>query len=149
MQLVKAKEKDIPELVRISKQAFDSDVLVGGNEVGGPPDYDSANWHMAMMKEGHLLTAFVDDKIVGGAIVFLDEKNPSVLYIGRIFVDPSQFKKGYGIAIMEQIEKSYPDISTWKLETPVWNIRINRLYQKLGYQEIMRDDESVYYEKIR
>lgn len=97
-----------------------------------------------MMKEGHLFTALNHERIVGGAIIFVDK---GVMYIGRIFVDPSEFKKGYGIAIMKQLESLYPDVLRWKLETPVWSIRTNRFYTKLGYTEMRRDDESVYYQK--
>ena len=46
MKLVKTKKEDIKELVRISKEAFDSDVLVGADETGGPPEYDNEDWHI-------------------------------------------------------------------------------------------------------
>lgn len=146
MQLLGAKKEHIKELVRISKAAFDSDISVGAEQIGGPPDYDSVDWHINMMKEGHLFTALDHDKIIGGAIIFTDK---STMYIGRIFVDPSEFKKGYGIEIMEQLENLYPDISCWQLDTPVWNIRTNSFYTKLGYIEMKRDEESVYYQKKR
>ncbi|MCI8717619.1 MAG: GNAT family N-acetyltransferase [Lachnospiraceae bacterium] len=149
MELIRAKEGDIKELVRISKEAFDSDVLVGATEAGGPPEYDNVDWHIKMMKEGHLFTAFQNDKIVGGIIIFLDENNSWFMYIGRIFVDPSEFRKGYGIAIMEEIEKIYPDVSTWMLDTPMWNVRTNSFYKKLGYCEKKREHGTVYYEKRR
>ena len=71
------------------------------------------------------------------------------MYIGRIFVDPSEFRKGYGIAIMEEIEKIYPDVSTWMLDTPMWNVRTNSFYKKLGYCEKKREHGTVYYEKRR
>jgi hypothetical protein len=48
---------------------------------------------------------------------------------------------------MENIEKMFPNITTWHLETPVWNIRTNSFYKKLGYLEMYRDKESVYYQK--
>ena len=69
------------------------------------------------------------------------------MYVGRIFVDPIHFRKGYGIAIMEEIEKMYPDISTWMLDTPAWNIRTNSFYKKIGYFEKKRDEGEVVYQK--
>ena len=48
---------------------------------------------------------------------------------------------------MEEIEKKF-DAEKIKLDTPVWNVRTNRFYQKCGYTETGRDDESVYYEKV-
>lgn len=145
MVLRKAIASEIPELTRISKAAFDTDNLVGNPETGGPPDYDSASWHESMMDNGNLYTAICEDKIVGATVLFpnADQKE---IYIGRIFVDPVHFRKGYGIAIMELVERMFPGFLC-KLDTPLWNVRTNRFYTKLGYQEIGRDGETVYYQK--
>lgn len=59
------------------------------------------------------------DGIVGGAIVFVDPKNTAVLYIGRIFIDPTHFRKGYGIKIMELLESIDSNIRVLKLDTPI------------------------------
>ena len=147
MILVKAEKEHIPALVEISKKAFDSDITVGASGVGGPPDYDSEEWHIKMMEEGHLFTAIDGERIVGGILVFGDENNASFLYVGRIFVDPDLFRKGYGIRIMEQIERMNPAVTTWCLDTPIWNQRTNRFYPKIGYVEKGRDAETVYYQK--
>ena len=140
-----SKNEDIPELTRISKAAFDTDCLVGGRSAGGPPDYDSESWHAKMMECGNLYTAIDQNTIIGGAVLFpnADQKK---IYIGRIFIDPVHFQKGYGITIMEQIARMHPGFLC-KLDTPVWNIRTNRFYTKLGYQETGREGETVYYQK--
>ena len=145
MVLQKTAPLEIAELTRISKTAFDTDCLVGAAESGGPPDYDSVAWHESMMVSGNLFTAMCEGKLIGGAILFPDA-NHKEIYIGRIFVDPAHFRKGYGIAIMEQIEKMFHGFFC-KLDTPVWNVRTNRFYTKLGYQETGRDEETVYYQK--
>lgn len=146
LSLIKTEEGHILELVRISKDAFESDVLVGAPIGDVPPQYDSVEWHMDMMKEGHLFTAIVDEKIVGGAILFFDSKNNTV-YIGRIFVDPAEFKKGYGMAIMKEIESMYSNVSAFHLDTPEWNVRTNRFYKKLGYKELKKEEGFVFYQK--
>ena len=140
-----SKKEDIPELTRISKAAFDTDNLVGNPETGGPPDYDSASWHEKMTDDGNLYTAIDQNTIIGGAVLFPDVEQKE-LYIGRIFIDPEHFQKGYGIAIMERVERMFPGFLC-KLDTPLWNVRTNRFYAKLGYQEIGRDEETVYYQK--
>ena len=147
MTLIKTTMEHIPTLVQISKDAFDSDITVGASSKGGPPEYDSIEWHIEMMKQGHLFTAMEGSTIVGGSIVFRDERNASFMYVGRIFVKPDLFKKGYGIRIMEQIEAMDPAITTWCLDTPIWNQRTNRFYQKIGYVETSRDAEFIYYQK--
>ncbi len=144
MEFRKATEEDIPILTEISKSAFHSDVSVGGKEKDGPPGYDSCQWYRDMMKENHLFTYTDHKEIIGGAVLFTEKSN---LYIGRIFISPRFFRKGYGQLLMQEIENYFPDINKIKLDTPVWNSRTNRFYRKCGYTEINRDQEAVYYEK--
>ena len=146
MKLENAELKHIERIVAISKAAFDSDINVGASEAGGPPDYDSIAWHIQMKNEGHLLQAVIDGEIVGGAILYVDEEGET-LYIGRIFIDPVHYRKGYGLSLMKMVEFYYPGIKTIKLDTPLWNVRTNAFYTKLGYREVKRDDGFAYYQQ--
>ena len=146
MKLENAQWEHIERIVAISKAAFDSDINMGAPEPGGPPDYDSIPWHMQMLNEGHLLQAVADGEIVGGAILFVDDDGET-LYIGRIFIDPAHYRKGYGLSLMELVESHYAGIRKIKLDTPLWNVRTNAFYTKLGYREVKRDEEFAYYEK--
>ena len=147
LQFLLANTADAVSLVGISKHAVDSDVKVGANCAGGPPGYSSLPFHTKMARM-NCLYKLVDDNglIVGGAVLFPKEAE---LNIGRIFVTPGHFRKGYGIFIMQQIETSFPDVKIFTLDTPIWNIRTNAFYQKLGYAEVRRDGDFVYYEKRR
>ena len=145
LQLLKASTADAVTLVGISKHAFDTDVEVGGSFVGGPPGYSSLPFHTKMARMNYLYKLVDDDGLtVGGAVLFPKEAE---LNIGRIFVAPEHFRKGYGIFMMQQIEAMFPDVKVFTLDTPVWNIRTNAFYRKLGYTEIRRDSDFVYYEK--
>ena len=146
MVLENAELKNIERIVAISKAAFDSDINVGTFEPEAPPYFDSVPWHIQMKNEGHLLQVVIDGEIVGGAILFLDTDRET-LYVGRIFIDPVHHRKGYGISLMKMIETFYPGIKKIKLDTPIWNIRTNSFYTKLGYCEAKREDGFVYYEK--
>ena len=144
MELTKAGTSDALVINSISKRAFDSDIAVGAPSKIGPPGYQSVSFHVKMAKANHLYKLSVDGLIVGGAILFVDG---SQLNIGRIFVDPEYFRKGYGIFIMQEIERIFPDAKEILLDTPVWNVRTNAFYQKLGYIEYKKDDEFIYYIK--
>ena len=146
MKLENAEMKHVERIVAISKAAFDSDINVGASEAGGPPEYDSVSWHIQMKNEGHLLQVVMDGEIVGGAIVFVDEDGET-LYIARIFLDPVHYRKGYGLSLMKMVETFYPGIKKIKLDTPLWNVRTNAFYTKLGYREVKRDQEFAYYQK--
>lgn len=148
MQLTLAQRENVAELVRMSKEAFDSDVSVGSTEPGGPPEYDDYDWHVKMRDEGHLYQATVDGTLVGGALLYCDPRDKSTVYIGRIFIDPAYYRKGYGMQLMHAIE-AMEGASKWVLDTPLWNRRTNAFYQKLGYTLVRKDDEFAYYQKTR
>ena len=146
LQFLRASTADAVSLMCISKKAFDSDVEVGASSVGGPPGYNSLSFHTKMARMNCLYKLVDDYKIVGGALLFLKDNE---LNIGRIFVDPEYFRKGYGIFMMQQIEESFAEVKVFTLDTPIWNVRTNAFYQKLGYVEVRRDGDFVYYEKLR
>lgn len=70
--LLRATKEQVPLIVQISKESFDSNIEVGAKVKGGPPYYDSVEWHEQMIEEGHLYAAIEKDKIIGGDILFQD-----------------------------------------------------------------------------
>ena len=147
LQFKKAGTSDALVLNSISRQAFDSDTEVGAASRGGPPGYQSVSFHIRMARMNHLFK-LVDGNgvILGGAILF---QKGDTLNVGRIFIDPQHFRKGYGILMMREIEALYQDVRSFTLDTPVWNTRTNAFYTRLGYSEVKRDTDFVYYSKIR
>ena len=148
MYIVRAEENQVKTIVDMSVRAFETDVNVGGTKGDCPPEYDSVEWHKHMAREGHLYQAMIGNDIVGAAIIFPDETKNSV-YIGRIFIDSVYHGKGYGIRLMECIEKNYPFAAEFNLDTPCWNVRTNAFYEKLGYQIIKEEDGLVFFRKTR
>ena len=146
LEFRKAGTSDVPVLNSLSKQAFDTDVEVGGTSTGGPPGYMSVPFHMKMARTGHLYKLTENGLIIGGALLFHDGVE---LNVGRIFINPEHFRKGYGIRMMEAIEDMFTNVKVFTLDTPVWNIRTNAFYTKLGYTEVRRDGDFIYYAKQR
>ncbi len=99
-----------------------------------------------MKNKGHLLQVVIDGEITGVAILFVD-KDGETLYIGRIFLDPVHYRKGYGLSLMKTGKTFYPGIRKIKLDTPLWNVRMNVFYTKLSYFEVKRDNGFAYYQK--
>ena len=146
MYIVKAEENQVEKIVDMSISAFETDVNVGGTKDDCPPEYDSVEWHKQMVREGHLYQAMIGKDLVGAAIIFQDETKNSI-YIGRIFIDSIYHRKGYGIRLMECIEKNFPSAAEFDLDTPCWNERTNAFYKKLGYRIIKIEDGFVFYRK--
>lgn len=144
---IKAGTADALVLTGISRQAFNSDVEVGAASPGGPPGYQSVSFHAKMARMNHLFKLTDENGVIlGGAILF---RQGDTLNIGRIFIDPQHFRKGYGIFMMREVEAMFPDVKAFTLDTPVWNIRTNAFYKKLKYLEEKRDADFVYYSKKR
>lgn len=147
LQFMKAGTSDALVLNSISKQAFDSDAEAGAASTGGPPGYQSVSFHVKMARMNHLFKlADENGVIIGGAVLF---RQGDTLNVGRIFIDPQHFRKGYGILMMREIEALYPDVKVFTLDTPAWNTRTNAFYTKLGYAEVKRANDLVYYAKSR
>ena len=146
LQFMKAGTSDALVLNAISRLAFDSDTEVGAPSAGGPPGYMSLKYHIKMAKSGHLFKLTQNGLIIGGAVLF---RNGDTLNIGRIFIDPQHFRKGYGTCMMREIEALFPDARLFTLDTPAWNTRTNALYTGLGYSEVKRNSDFVYYSKTR
>ena len=146
LQFMKAGTSDALVLNAISRLAFDSDTEVGAPSAGGPHGYMSLKYHMKMAKSGHLFKLTQNGLIIGGAVLF---RNGDMLNIGRIFIDPQHFRKGYGTCMMREIEALFPDARLFTLDTPAWNTRTNAFYTGLGYSEVKRDADFVYYSKTR
>ncbi len=146
LQFSKAGTSDALVLNCISKSAFDSDAEAGAPAKGGPPGYMSLPFHMKMARTNHLFKLTDNGLIVGGAILFPEKDR---LNIGRVFVSPEHFRKGYGTYMMRETEAMFPDVKEFTLDTPAWNVRTNRFYQKLGYTEVKRNREFVWYMKKR
>ncbi|MED9969661.1 MAG: GNAT family N-acetyltransferase [Ruminococcus sp.] len=148
MYIIKAEANQVDQIVDMSIRAFETDVNVGGAKGECPPGFDSVEWHKQMAREGHLYLAKIENDLVGAAVIFPDETKSSV-YIGRIFIDSVYHRKGYGIRLMECIEKNYSSAAEFNLDTPCWNERTNAFYKKLGYRIVKVEDGFVFYRKIK
>ena len=144
LELLQASTADALTITGISRRAFQSDVEVGGDEKAGPPGYMSVPYYTKMARSNHLFKLVDNGLIIGGAVLFLDNEK---LNIGRIFIGPENYRKGYGVFLMQEIEALYPSVKEFTLDTPIWNIRTNSFYTKIGYTEIRRDNDFVYYSK--
>ena len=146
MYIVKAEANHVEKIVDMSIRAFETDLNVGGAKGDCPPGFDSVEWHEQMAREGHLYRAMIRKDLVGAAILFHDETK-NIVYIGRIFIDSIYHRKGFGIRLMDCIEKNFPWAAEFHLDTPCWNERTNAFYKRLGYRIIKVEDGFVFYRK--
>ena len=139
----KAKIEDAETLTEIQKRTFDDDSrrfggLPAGGPVphvfGGPPGYDSVDWTLWAMKTGIYYKILAGDQIIGAVILF--DMHKRHFNLGRIFVDPDWQDQGIGSQAIRFIEKTFPYVKRWSLDTPEWAIRNHHFYEKLGYVKV-------------
>ena len=76
----------------------------------------------------------LDDKIVGGAIVKIDNKTQHN-HLEILFVFPQEHTKGIGYAAWKEIEATFPETKIWKTCTPYFEKRNIHFYvNKCGFQ---------------
>lgn len=149
IQLLPAKPQDIMMLTAFSKWAFETDVQVGAPALAGPPGYKSNQFYSKMNRAKYLYSFFCQRHNHWRRSFNPGRKSQrgTQVEIARIFLNPEHFKKGYGLKLMQAAEALFPDAKSFILDTPVWNIRTNCFYQKLGYTEYKRNEEFVFYKK--
>jgi RimJ/RimL family protein N-acetyltransferase len=145
----KAKPEDAKTLALVSGRAFDNDVHYGAPGKGGPPGYKSDMWQIRMMARSHYYKILLDDNcthLIGGFIVFQNAFGDCEL--GRIFIDPEYQNQGIGTQAMAFMDHAFPEARRWTLGTPLWNLRTQHFYEKVGYVKIgMEGSDGVRYEK--
>ena len=145
----RAKLEDAKPLALASWRAFNHDVHYGAPSKGGPPGYRSAQFQGKAMKWGIYYKIVSDYQIIGGIIVF--DKGGGHFELGRIFLDPEHQNQGIGSQALRFVEEAFPQARRWTLDTPRWNQRTQRFYEKMGYVRVGegRPDGSLcLYEKI-
>jgi GNAT superfamily N-acetyltransferase len=134
VSVVEAVEEDAETFAQISKRAFDTDVDVGAPGPGGPPGYDSPEFHIRIREFLDCYKILLDGATVGG--VFVGKVNEEHLVLERIFVDPDLHKRGIATRATELVWELYPEARLWTLGTPEWNVRTKRFYEKLEFTQV-------------
>jgi GNAT superfamily N-acetyltransferase len=135
IRFVKAGIEDADLLTEIQKRAFDDDSQrFAGRPAGGPPGYDSVGWTLWAMKAGIYFRILAGNRVVGGLILF--DMHKRHFNLGRIFVDPGWQNRGIGAQAVRFVEKAFPYVTRWSLDTPEWAVRNHHFYEKLGYVKV-------------
>lgn len=151
VELQPAGIEDADILTETCRNAFDSDSEFGAPGPGGPPGYDSVEWNVDKIKNRYLHYYKIREgnEIIGGFIA--GDRGPDYMVCERIWVDPSQMRKGIGTRTFHLIWNLYPSADLWVLGTPEWNTRTNPFYQSIGFVQIGKTHEyswnGIYYEK--
>jgi ribosomal protein S18 acetylase RimI-like enzyme len=127
----KATTEDAEELLRIKVRAFAWDLEKYGM---APPGYDSLEDLISAINKARYYKILYSDKAVGAFSLY--EKGTSHFELGSLYIDPDYHDKGIGSKVVELMEKEYPQIVKWTLDTPYLSFRNHHFYEKMGYVKI-------------
>ena len=141
--IVKAKYKDLQEILNLQYLAYQSEAeLFGSKDI--PPLKQTLDKVIEEFNNGIILKLTDENGAIIGS-VRATEKNGTV-YIGKLMVHPDHRCKGYGTKLLSEIESCYPD-KRYELFTSTRSVDNIRLYEKVGYKIFDRkpvDDELVF-----
>ncbi len=132
--IIPAEEKDATGLRNICIKAFEEDKKLYGTM---PPNIEKVSWHRQNIKSGLYYKIIEEGKIVGGIKLFNSGKGH--MRLGTIYIDPDYQNKHIGTEAITIIEREFPDINKWSLDTPYKSYRNHHFYEKLGYKKIAEE----------
>lgn len=147
LQFELANKLDAKNLTNVSKDAFHTDFTVAGRKtIGGPPGYDSIEFHEKMILESSkFFKILLDGNIIGG--FWFNFMNAEEAYLYRVFLDPEFHNVGVGLQVFDFLFHCFPSIKLWTLKVPVWNTRTPSFYIKLGFEITEKTDKFIYFQK--
>jgi uncharacterized protein YjbI with pentapeptide repeats len=145
--------QDAEELTAIMKKTFDEEAAkwLPNKDVVDynikPPGYSSLEVTKYMIEELKYYKIMYRDEIIGGIIVTVSGQ--SYGRIDRVFVNPVYQGKGVGSKAIGFIEKEFPHVRAWDLETSSRQLNNHHFYEKMGYKTTFEtEDEFCYVKQI-
>lgn len=130
IELIGFEESDMNEFTELAIQSFVEDKELYGDY---PPLIDIEHRSLCLIHQGNTFKILKDGKMIGGTIIFSDNKGHYTL--GAIFIHPSYQNQGIGEQVLHLVEDRYPDAKSWYLDTPYLSYRNHHFYEKMGYRK--------------
>lgn len=132
IKISKSSMKEAGSLLKIQTEAFKED-LKKYKDYDSSPAAESLDFFKYRMENSLHYTIFVDGEMAGG--ICLVKVSDAHYYLFRIFLRPKYQNKGLGTKILSKIEKQFPRVRKWSLDTPRDNERNRHVYEKFGYKK--------------
>jgi len=145
VRLLPATEADAGEIHTLQLAAFLSEGQAY-DDLSIPPLVEDAEASVQRLKAGGVLKAVAGTRIVGSIQVTVDG---AVARIGRLIVAPDWQGRGLGSRLLKVAEQLAPaDVTSYELFTGAESDRNLELYQKAGYREVRREQQTAKVELV-
>ena len=128
-----ATKNDLTDLRDLSVNAFDEDKSYRPPSINGgdPPGIETIEKHEEWLYSNTYLKCTVNGNIVGSCILHIEGQKGLLFGLN---VNKQHMNKGIGSWIISEIQKKFPQVSTWSLETPDYATRNHHFYKKNGFK---------------
>lgn len=132
--LEKLGEKDISIVHQIQKLTFEN--LYSKYKDEGSPFIESESSLLEKIKRpnDHFYFIKKNEEIIGYVRIATNDSQTKAK-IGPIGIVPKNEEQGYGTKSMLLVEKEFPTVKEWYLDTILQEPKLTHLYTKLGYNE--------------
>lgn len=145
MEILKAKNVDLPEILALQYLAYQSEAeLFKSRDI--PPLKQTLEELQEEFNNGVILKLVTDENVIIGSVrAYLRD---GTAYIGKLMVHPDYRRRGFAGMLLEEIESCFP-AARYELFTSTRSEDNMRLYQKCGYEAFdckkMNDELSFVY----
>lgn len=148
LKLLEATEEDAKQIVELLIRVYNDDLKKWSKtEVEAfIPGYDSEEMQKFHMKYGAYYKIMLEEKIVG--VILASNTGTYHDRIDRLYIDVEYQDKKLGTEVMNLIEKEFPYVTVWTLDTSKKSLRNQHFYEKLGYTKEYEDEDEIFYKKI-
>ncbi|TFE02094.1 GNAT family N-acetyltransferase [Jeotgalibacillus salarius] len=147
IKLIKADESMVKKLTGLSSEVFSQEASIwlpeGAEDANiQPPGYDSEDMMAYMITHLDVFGIYQGNNLIGGVVITA----PISTYarIDRIFIDHNLQGKGYGKKAIQLIEKAYPNVKRWQLETSARQTNNRYFYESVGYECVWETEELMF-----
>ncbi|WP_164779433.1 GNAT family N-acetyltransferase [Paenibacillus kobensis] len=110
-----------------------------------PPGYESAAMQRYVIQEWPYYVMVFAGKAVGAISVNVSGRHGRV---DKLFIDPDYQGRGFGSLALCFVEKQFPRVQVWKLETSGKQLHNHRFYEKAGFVRTHESEWEFAYEKV-
>ncbi|MFZ7943272.1 MULTISPECIES: GNAT family N-acetyltransferase [Bacillaceae] len=132
LNIARTKMSEAEALLTIQREAFQSD-LKKYKDYDSSPAAEPLDFFKYKLNQSLHYTIFLNGKISGGICIVKITDTHYRLF--RLFLSPAIQNRGLGSKILTQLEKKFPQVKEWSLDTPKDNARTRHFYEKFGYKK--------------
>lgn len=129
MMITSATLEDAQAILELQWLAYRSEAELYGDDKL-PPLTETVDQLRAEFGHRLILKAVDDGLIVGSVRV---HQAGDTCHIGRLIVHPDRQGRGLGTALLNEVERRFPEARRFELFTGKLSVRNIRLYERLGY----------------